>query len=180
MSEKKKGLFGRMFSPNGDTDDEPSDAQIHRWLNEPDGRGGVRPSGYHGGAAPGQPGIGRTPGLGPTPGRAPGLGMDNTQRRAFNELAGGFSGGNGAYFPVEEEEEDDEGAGVEIAGIGPSGPLADAGLREGDIIVAVDGVAVDTEEDLMQALSGLLPGRSAVLEVLRNDNRMTATVIAPS
>lgn len=175
MSEKKKGLFGRIFSPDSDTDDEPSDAQIQRWLNEPDGRGGARPTGYHGGGAPGRPGIGQTPGLGQTPGRAPGLGMDDSQRRAFHELAGG----SGAHFPVEEED-DDEGSGVEIAGIGPSGPLADAGLLEGDVIVAVDGVAVDTEEDLMHALSGLLPGRSAVLDVLRNDNPMTATVIAPS
>lgn len=166
MSEKKKGLFGRMFSPNGEGgDDAPSDAQVQRWLNEPDGRGSVRPSGYYGGGSPGQ---------------APGLGMDRSQRQAFNQLAGGFAGSNGGYFPVEDEPDDDEeGAGVEIANVGPGGPLADAGLREGDVIIAVDGVGVDTEEDLMQALGGLMPGHAAVLEVLRGESRMTATVIAP-
>lgn len=162
MSEKKKGLFGRMFSTNGDDADAPSDDQVRRWLQEPDGRGAPRPSAYQGGGAPGQP--------------PPGL--DSSQRRAFNQLAGGFSGADGGYFPVEEED-DEEGAGVEIADVGPAGPLADAGLKEGDVIVAVDGVEVDTEEDLMQALGSLMPGHAAVLEVVRGDSRMTATVIAP-
>jgi membrane-associated protease RseP (regulator of RpoE activity) len=163
MSEKKKGLFGRMFSANG-ADEEPSEAEVRRWLSEPDGRGGVRPSAYHGGGATGA---------------GPGLGMDRSQRQAFDELAGGFSGGSTGYFPAAEEADDDAGGGVEIADVGPAGPLADAGLREGDVIVAVDGVAVDTEDDLMHALGSLMPGRSAVLEVLRGDSRMTATVVAP-
>lgn len=166
MSEKKKGLFNRMFSTNGGSEAEPDEATVRNWLNEPDGPGGYRPRGYQGSGYQGS-----------------GLGGDRGQRQAFNELASGFGAGGGqpapAWSPPSNDYADDDGGGVEIGNIGAGGPLAQAGLMEGDVIVAVDGSAVGTEEDLMAALNRLMPGRSAVLEVVRGSSTLTAVVVAP-
>lgn len=189
MSEKKKGLFGRMFSTNGTTD-EPSPEEVQRWLGQPNRRPGYGPG--PSGSQPGgqQPG-GQQPGdQQPTAfqGGAPAsLGNSGAQRRAFNDLASGFAGGSSAPTtpgpnwkpPGYNDDDDDEGLGVEIANVGPTGPLADAGLREGDIIVAVDGDAVGDEADLAAALGSLAPGTSAVLEIVRGSSRITAVVVAP-
>lgn len=163
MSEKKKGLFNRMFSTNGGSEAEPDEATVRKWLNEPDGAGGYRPRGYQGG----------------------GPGGDRGQRQAFGELASGFGAGGGGQPapgwspPGNDYADDDDGGGVEIGDIGAGGPLAQAGLMEGDVIVAVDGSAVGTEEDLMAALNRLMPGRSAVLEVVRGSSTLNAVVVAP-
>ena len=197
MGEKKKGLFNRMFSTNGGGEDEPDEATVRKWLNEPGGMGRPRPGSYQsGGYQPGgfqsggsqsggsQSGGSQSGGYQPGP-----AGADRGQRQAFNDLASGFSGGNGqpapswsppasSWSPPAYGDDDDEGGGVEIGNIG-GGPLAQAGLRAGDVIVAVDGTAVETEEDLMAALGALMPGRSAVLEVIRGDTHLSAVVVAP-
>ncbi|MBV8526725.1 MAG: PDZ domain-containing protein [Candidatus Dormibacteraeota bacterium] len=175
MSEKKKGLFNRMFSPNGDNNDEPTPEEVARWLNEPDGRRGYRPS---------RPDAYQGPSFG-TPGASRPTGMNGSQARAFSDLAAGFGGGqNGPWssqdFAADAGVDDDgEGGGVEVGDVGAGGPLAAAGVRPGDVIVAVDGSPVDDEEDLFEALGSIMPGRSAVLEIVRGDTRLTAAVIAP-
>lgn len=210
MSEKKKGLFNRMFSPNGDNgDEEPSEEQVRRWLNEPDGRPRYRPPTQYPSSSSSRPA---------------GLG-DGGQQQAFRDLAAGFgrepgrfdpapytpptadqwnphrpSGGgapqsppSGGYSPPQqggwtppqrwtapqEFDDDEEGGGVEVGEVGSGGPLAQAGIRAGDIIIAVDGRDVEDEEDLFAALGSLMPGRTAVLEIVRGDTRLTATVVAP-
>ena len=188
MSEKRRGLFNRMFSPNGDNSDEPSADQVARWLNEPDGRGGMRPSrpapewrpshgGFQGGANQG-PSTGTT---GPSIGSSRPGGLGGSQAKAFSDLAAGFGGTQtGPWSAQDLDSGDDEGGGgVEVGDVGPGGPLAQAGVRAGDVIVAVDGNPVDDEEDLFDALGSLMPGRSAVLEIVRGDSRLTAAVIAP-
>lgn len=183
MSEKRRGLFNRMFSTNG-AEEEPTPEEVARWLNEPDGRPGNRPAGYRPAPPPGSPSPGAMP-----PGQTPSgpAGLDGSQRRAFSDLAAGFGGGSSVpawmtdnqSLPQFDDDDDEDGAGVEIAGVGSEGPLAVAGIQEGDVIVAVDGTPVGTEGDLMSALGGLMPGRSAVLEVVRGDQHLTTVVVAP-
>lgn len=171
MSEKKKGLFNRMFSPNGDNGDEPSAEEVARWLNEPDGRRGYRPT---------RPDSYQGPSFGAGASRP--SGMDGSQARAFSELAAGFGGGQSGPWSSQDfaaDEDDADGGGVEVGDVGAGGPLAAAGVRPGDVIVAVDGTPVDDEEDLFDALGSIMPGRSAVLEIVRGDTRLTAAVIAP-
>lgn len=218
MSEKRRGLFNRMFSPNGENnDEEPSEEQVRRWLNEPDGRSGYRPPRQY------QSG---------TSSRPAGLGGGD-QQQAFRDLAAGFGREPGRFDPApytppqadqwnphrptgggsapaspseaysapqlpawtppqrwtppqmggssaaQEFDDDDEGGGVEVGDVGAGGPLAEAGVRPGDVIVAVDGRQVEDEQDLFDALGSIMPGRSAVLEILRGDTRLTAAVIAP-
>jgi S1-C subfamily serine protease len=48
------------------------------------------------------------------------------------------------------------------------GPAAEAGIAEGDVIVAVNGSEVSTPEDLGSVLEGLTPGDAATVEVVRD------------
>ena len=53
-------------------------------------------------------------------------------------------------------------------GVQPGTPAADAGLQEGDIIVKVDGQAIDSEHPLDATLSQHAPGDTVSIEVLRD------------
>jgi S1-C subfamily serine protease len=55
----------------------------------------------------------------------------------------------------------------------PDGAAARAGLRGGDIIVALDGEKITGADDLVRALTGDKIGRSAALDVLRGAERLT-------
>jgi len=54
------------------------------------------------------------------------------------------------------------------AGVFPDSPAAAAGLREGDVITAVSGVALDGEHDLSTAVLPYAPGEQVSLEVWRD------------
>jgi TPR repeat protein len=49
----------------------------------------------------------------------------------------------------------------------PGGPAAQAGMRFGDIVVSLDGKAVEGTDDLRQRVASLTPGSNAELEVWR-------------
>jgi S1-C subfamily serine protease len=58
----------------------------------------------------------------------------------------------------------------------PSGPADDAGLREGDVVVEVDGKAVDDADGLGRVLEGLAPGDRVEVRVVRGDQDVTVDV----
>jgi S1-C subfamily serine protease len=62
------------------------------------------------------------------------------------------------------------------AGVEPGKPGDKAGLREGDIIVAVGDQAIDTEHPLDLVLSQSAPGQDVRLTVLRDGERMEVVV----
>jgi S1-C subfamily serine protease len=59
-----------------------------------------------------------------------------------------------------------------------SGSAADrAGLKAGDIVLGLDGVAITGADDLMRALTGEKIGRSVALDVLRGTERLTISLV---
>ena len=61
--------------------------------------------------------------------------------------------------------------GVMIAGVLQNGPAAQAGIRPGDVITAVNGKTVGNVSQLLTAVAGLKPGTPAPLTVLREDGQ---------
>jgi serine protease Do len=58
-------------------------------------------------------------------------------------------------------------SGVYVAGTLNDGPAAKAGITKGDVIVSVDGQAVNTPEQLGGVLDGLSPGDRIEVEIVR-------------
>ena len=63
--------------------------------------------------------------------------------------------------------QDGDGPGVLIAGVDRNGPAARAGLRPGDVVLAVNGARADSTRVLIRAIAGITPGAEARLSVRR-------------
>jgi Do/DeqQ family serine protease len=66
--------------------------------------------------------------------------------------------------------------GVIITGVLQNGPAAQAGLRPGDVITAVDGRKVNTVPELLSAVAALKPGQAAPFDVTRRENRQQVQI----
>ncbi|OKO72921.1 Do family serine endopeptidase [Bradyrhizobium sp. NAS96.2] len=58
----------------------------------------------------------------------------------------------------------------------PDTPAAQAGIRPGDVITAVNGNAIKDSRTLAREISGMAPGSSAKLDILRKGEAQTLTV----
>ena len=67
-------------------------------------------------------------------------------------------------------------AGNGASGVFPGSPAAVAGLKDGDQIVSVDGVAIDLAHDLGALVLPHLPGDKVVLHILRAGKALDVTV----
>ena len=63
-----------------------------------------------------------------------------------------------------------QGHAVRVSSVEPGSPAAHAGLREGDLVVGLDGVAIDSVDRLHQTLDATRVQRDCVLKVLRGGN----------
>jgi serine protease Do len=66
--------------------------------------------------------------------------------------------------------------GVAIAGVDRAGPAARAGIRMGDIVVAVNGVPVDSARGLIRAVAASMPGNSVSVSLRRQGHDMDLSV----
>src|SRR5246127_5459072 len=66
---------------------------------------------------------------------------------------------------------------VMISTVEPDSAAERAGLRPGDSIVALDGVAIAGADDLVRALTGDKIGRSVAFDVLRGTERLTVAAV---
>jgi Do/DeqQ family serine protease len=66
--------------------------------------------------------------------------------------------------------------GAYIAGVAPSGPAAKAGLKQGDIVTAIDGQKVNSYDELTTDVISRTPGSTVTLDVVR-DGKPTSVKI---
>jgi 2-alkenal reductase len=67
-------------------------------------------------------------------------------------------------------------SGVYVTEISAGGPAEAAGLQPGDIVVAIDGVAIDAQNAFAEVLFTHMPGDSVAVDIVRGDQRLTATL----
>jgi putative serine protease PepD len=66
--------------------------------------------------------------------------------------------------------------GAVVGAATPGGPAAQAGIRAGDVIVAVGGEAIQTPDDVAAAIQDRRPGERVAVEVRRDGSRQTFDV----
>ena len=89
--------------------------------------------------------------------------------RAHNHIDRGWLG-------VSVEDAAEPGQGVAVASVEKGGPAAKAGMRAGDVVVAVNGDHIDTARGLIKAVAAVPPGHPARLSVRRGSETMEITV----
>ncbi len=67
-------------------------------------------------------------------------------------------------------------SGVLVSKVFEGDPADTAGIREGDVIITVNGQAVSTSRDLSRTVAGLSVGSKARVELMRSGKKMTKTV----
>lgn len=68
-------------------------------------------------------------------------------------------------------------AGVVVTGLMPDSPTAESGLKPGDLIVALDGRAIDSVGQLQTELLTRKPGETVLVDVLRGNAPLRLQVI---
>ena len=71
---------------------------------------------------------------------------------------------------------DDRDAGVTIASVDRTGPAAKAGIRAGDVVVAIDGDRIDSSRGLIRAVAVVPPGNSVQVTVRRQGREIDIPV----
>jgi hypothetical protein len=67
--------------------------------------------------------------------------------------------------------------GVRIAGVSPGGPAATAGLKSGDVIVAIDGQKTRDARQVAERIRTVEPGRQATVDVQREGRTRSFVVV---
>lgn len=102
----------------------------------------------------------------------------NTVKETVGELRGGGHIRRG-WLGVAIESASDPGAGgagVLVTDVAPGGPASEAGIRPGDVVLAVNGTTVDDPTALIRAVAALPPGTRALVGVSRNGRRFELRV----
>lgn len=70
------------------------------------------------------------------------------------------------------------GGGVRVEGVSPGGPAAEAGVKSGDVIVAIQAKPVATGRELVRAMESIEPGEKVALRVKRDGKPVELSVEA--
>jgi S1-C subfamily serine protease len=67
-------------------------------------------------------------------------------------------------------------SGVEVVSLDPDGPAGGSGVRPGDILLEMNGAALESVDDLHRLLSEVGENALALLDLLRGTERITVEV----
>jgi membrane-associated protease RseP (regulator of RpoE activity) len=70
------------------------------------------------------------------------------------------------------------GGGVRVEGVSPGGPAAEAGVKAGDVIVAIEAKPVTTGREVVKAMEAIEPGEKVVLGLKRDGKPVKLAVEA--
>jgi S1-C subfamily serine protease len=98
-----------------------------------------------------------------------GVGATDASAAAQGQQFGFFGGG-------QQQQQTATVQGALVQNVAQGSPAAAAGLQQGDIITAVNNVAVTGESDLLTALAHAKPGQTVTLHIERNGSSTTAQV----
>jgi len=90
----------------------------------------------------------------------------------------------GAMLGINIEDAKGRDDGVEVVGVSPGGPAEQAGLKAGDIVVAMNGQSLRTTDgrdpsaQLVERMRGVEPGQTVNLDYLRDGQKRTAAIKA--
>jgi predicted metalloprotease with PDZ domain len=98
--------------------------------------------------------------------------------RAFREFDFAMRGPRRAMLGVNLGGAEPNGGGVRVDGVSPGGPAAKAGLKAGDIIVAIDAKPVATGRELVRAMEMIEPGEKVELGLRRDGKSLELAVEA--
>lgn len=73
---------------------------------------------------------------------------------------------------------EEAGGGVRVNSVSPGGPAAEAGVKAGDVIVAIEGGKVATGRELVKVMEDVEPGQKVALELRRDGKPVKVTVEA--
>ncbi len=73
-----------------------------------------------------------------------------------------------AMIGVNLDDSGPEGAGVRVSGVSPGGPAEEAGVKPGDVIVAIQSKPVATSREVVRAMESVKPGDRVRLGVRRS------------
>lgn len=96
-------------------------------------------------------------------------------QRAFEGMR---HGGNRAMLGVNLDSGEPEGGGIRVAGVSPGGPAEEAGVKQGDVIVAIRSKPVTTSREVVQAMAAVKPGDVVTLGVRRDGKTLNFDVKA--
>jgi C-terminal processing protease CtpA/Prc len=111
------------------------------------------------------------------------LSMRQLPRTAIIERIVRSSGGPVLGVTISGRDNDEPVEGVEVNGVSPGGAAADAGLRAGDVITAINGESFTSEnsqiasERLLDFMAGVENGDELSVDFLRNGKSQTVEVI---
>ena len=69
------------------------------------------------------------------------------------------------------------GKGVYVGSVTPGGPAAQAGIKTGDVITAVNGIPTPTSDELGTVLAGLKPGQAVNIKLTHQDGTSSTVKI---
>jgi serine protease Do len=81
------------------------------------------------------------------------------------------------YLGARSDADEDERGGARIGEVEPGTPAADCGLRKGDVVVELDGEAIDDFTQLRDRIARLKPGHTVLMKVRRGDETVELSAV---